>query len=222
MNPRPTGTVTFLFTDIEGSASLWEHHSSSMSIALHQHNYLLRHTIEAHGGHVFKTVGDAFCAVFQSARAAVQAAIEAQRALVREEWGAIGPIRVRMALHTGEVEERDNDYFGPCVNRVARLLSAAHGGQVLMSAVTRALVRDLALPGISLIDLGEYRLKDLHRPEKVYQVVTPDLPTRFPPLKTLRSQPNRRSSQSGVCKAKQREATRLVEVCARVTLRWSL
>jgi class 3 adenylate cyclase len=129
----PTGTVTFLFTDIEGSAKMWERSPQAMQAALARHDELLRLTIEERGGYVFKTVGDAFCCTFTTATEALDAALEIQRKLFDEEWQVTDPLRVRMALHTGAVQERDGDYFGPPLNRVARLMSAAHGGQVLLS-----------------------------------------------------------------------------------------
>jgi class 3 adenylate cyclase len=132
----PTGTVTFLFTDIEGSTKLWERHPEAMQAALARHDEILRGAIEQHGGYVFKTVGDAFCCAFPTAPDALEAALDAQRLLLKERWGESTPLRVRMALHMGAAEERDGDYFGPPVNRVARLLSAAHGGQVLLSLPT--------------------------------------------------------------------------------------
>src|SRR5690349_5670915 len=124
----PTGTVTFLFTDIEGSTHLWEEHLASMRLALARHDALLRVAIERHAGVVFKTVGDAFCAAFAMAPNAIEAALDAQRSLAAGTTDL--PLRVRMALHTGTVEQREGDYFGPPLNRVARLLSAGHGGQV--------------------------------------------------------------------------------------------
>jgi class 3 adenylate cyclase len=181
----PIGTLTFLFTDIEGSTRLWEHNALAMQAALARHDELLRWAIEEHGGYVFKTVGDAFCAVFPTVPDALQAAVEIQRRLFSSEWVQTGPLRVRVALHTGAAEERDGDYFGPPVNRVARLLSAAHGGQVLLSLPAQELVRDQLPAGTSLSDLGEYRLKDLFRPERVFQLSAPDLPSEFPPLRTL-------------------------------------
>src|SRR5215213_2535117 len=126
----PMGTVTFLLTDIEGSTVLWEQHPGAMQAALARHDAILREAIGAHRGHVFKTMGDAFCAAFSTAPEALGAAADAQRALHGEAWGETGPLRVRMALHTGAAEFRDSDYFGPPLNRVARLLIAAHGGQV--------------------------------------------------------------------------------------------
>src|SRR5215210_362725 len=179
------GKITFLFTDVEGSTSLWEREPKAMSEALSRHDEILRTAIEAHNGYVFKTVGDAFHATFSAAPDALQAALEAQRALLREAWGPTGPLRVRMALHTGVAEERDEDYFGPSLNRVARLLSAGHGGQILLSLATREAVGD-GLPDESgLRDLGERRLKDLSSPEHVFQITAPGLRSEFPPLKTL-------------------------------------
>jgi predicted ATPase/class 3 adenylate cyclase len=181
----PTGTVTFLFTDIEGSTTMWERDRETMSKALARHDRILRDAVEERGGYVFKTVGDAFCCAFWTAADALDAALEVQRTLFGEEWQQTGPLMVRMALHTGAAEERDGDYFGPPVNRVARLLSAAHGGQVLLSLPTQELVRDQLPAGTSLRDLREHRLKDLFRPERVYQLLAPELPSEFPPLRTL-------------------------------------
>jgi predicted ATPase/class 3 adenylate cyclase len=186
----PTGTVTFLFTDIEGSTKMWERSPQAMQAALARHDEVLRNTIEEHGGFVFKTVGDAFCAAFPTAPDALEAALEAQRTLLSEQWQQIGPLRVRMALHTGAAEERDGDYFGPPLNRVARLLSAAHGGQVLLSAATHEMVRDRLPAGAILTDLGERHLKDLFRPERVFQLTAPELPSDFPPLRTLEAYRN--------------------------------
>jgi predicted ATPase/class 3 adenylate cyclase len=181
----PTGTVTFLFTDIEGSTRMWEKNAPAMQAALARHDTLLRLAIEQQGGYVFKTVGDAFCCAFPTAADALEAALDAQRLLLKERGGESDPLRVRMALHMGVAEERDGDYFGPPVNRVARLLSAAHGGQVLLSAATHEMVRDQLPAGIKLAELGEHRLKDLFRPERVFQLLAPDLPSEFPPLRTL-------------------------------------
>lgn len=135
MAEAPSGTVTFLFTDIEGSTRLWDAEPERMQQALARHDALLREGIERQGGYVFKTVGDAFCAAFPAAPAALSAALHLQRALSGEE--ALASLRVRMALHTGAAEQREGDYFGPPLNRVSRLLSAGHGGQVLLSEVTQ-------------------------------------------------------------------------------------
>src|SRR5947209_1941577 len=181
----PSGTITFLFTDIEGSTRLWEQHPDGMRDSLARHDALLRQAIEAYGGYVFKTVGDAFCAAFPTAVDALGAALAAQRALQVEPWNEIGPLRIRVGLHTGMAQERDGDYFGPALNRVARLQAAGHGLQTLLSQSTYELVRDHLPLGVSLQDLGEHRLEDLVRPERVFQVLSPDLPSDFPPLKTL-------------------------------------
>jgi predicted ATPase/class 3 adenylate cyclase len=217
----PTGTVTFLFTDIEGSTKLWEDNAPAMQAALARHDGLLKWAIEEHGGYVFKTVGDAYCAAFPTAADALEAALEAQRRLLSSESEETGPFRVRMALHMGAAEERDGDYFGPPVNRVARLLSAAHGGQVLLSLPTQELVRDQLPAETTLRDLGEYRLKDLFRPERVYQLLAPKLPSEFPPLRTLDAfrnnlplQPTpligREKEVSEVCDLLRTEETRLL------------
>jgi predicted ATPase/class 3 adenylate cyclase len=188
----PTGTVTFLFTDIEGSTKLWERDTEAMQDALTRHDAILHGVINEHDGYVFKTVGDAFCCAFSRATDALEASLEAQRALLTEEgWPEeAGPLRVRMALHAGATEEKDGDYFGPPVNRVARLLSAAHGGQVLLSLATQELVRDQLPPDLELQDLGVRRLKDLFGPERVFQLMAPGLPAEFPPLRTLEGRPN--------------------------------
>lgn len=186
----PTGTLTFLFTDIEGSTKLWEAHPEAMRTTLARHDALLRTSIESNGGRVFKTVGDAFCAVFSLANDALAATVAAQRSLHQESWPESVPIHVRMSLHSGAAEERDSDYFGPALNRVARLLSVAHGGQILVSGATHALIQDHLPAGVGLTHLGIHRLKDLDRAEQVYQVLHPDLPNPFPPLRSLNNTPN--------------------------------
>ena len=206
MATLPTGTVTFLFTDIEGSTARWEHQRQAMQRALVRHDATLREAIEAHGGHVFKTVGDAFYAVFTTTPDAVNAALQAQALLQRESWQeAIGTLQVRMALHTGVAEERDGDYFGQPLNRVARLLGAGHGGQILLSLATHELVRDQLPAGAELRDLGEHRLKDLIRPERIFQLVAPDLPRDFPPLRTLDTLPNNLPLQRAPLVGRERE-----------------
>ena len=185
MHLIPSGTITFLFTDIEGSTQLWEKHPEAMKMSLARHDVILRQAIEAHGGHVFKTVGDAFCAAFPSAPDAISAALDAQRAISAESWDEATVIKVRMGLHSGAAEVRDNDYFGPTLNRVARLMSAGHGGQTLLSAMTRELVQASLPEDVALRDMGERGLKDLIRPEHIYQLTVPGLQTDFPPLKTL-------------------------------------
>ena len=186
---HPIGTVTFLITDIEGSTRLRQAQPDAYVVSLALHDALLGQSIEAHGGYVFKTIGDAFCAAFATAEAAVVAAVAAQRSLQSADWG-LAPIRVRMALQTGAADFRKGDYYGFTLARVARLLSAGYGGQTLFSAATQALMSDRWPPGISAQDLGEHRLKDLVRPEHVFQLVVPGLPADFPPLKTLEAYPH--------------------------------
>lgn len=186
----PVGTVTFLFSDIESSTKLWEAHQDAMRGALARHDALVRHAILDAGGHIFKAMGDGFCAAFETAPAALEAVVAAQRAISQEEWPDKTPIKVRMAVHTGTVESRGGDYFGTPVNRVARLLAAGHGGQSLISQTTYGLVRDMLPRGASLRDLGAHQLKDLAREELIYQVEHPDLPSEFPALRTLSTRPN--------------------------------
>jgi predicted ATPase/class 3 adenylate cyclase len=177
--------VTLLFTDIEGSTRLWEEDPAAMSVALARHDQILRDVIDRHHGHVFKTVGDAFCAVFSLAPDALRCAIEVQRDLGEERWPEAAPLRVRMALHSGDCEERDGDYFGPTVNRAARLEATAHGGQVVLSGSTYELVGGEIPDGVRLRSMGQHLLKDLSRPESIYQLVIDGLRDDFPPLRTL-------------------------------------
>jgi class 3 adenylate cyclase len=170
MSGAPSGTVTLLFTDVEGSTQLWDAEREAMGGALRRHDVILRDAIEQAGGYVFKTVGDSFCAAFSRARAGLDAALDAQRNLADESWPTSRPILVRMSLHAGACEERDGDYFGPAVNRAARLLTVAHGGQVLVSGVAAELLSDDLPGGVGLRELGTQQLKDLSRPERIYQV----------------------------------------------------
>jgi len=188
--PWPEGTVTFLFTDIEGSTHLWETYPESMRIALARHDALVRAAIVESNGHVFKTVGDAFCAAFAMAPDALSAGLAAQHALASEPWPEDAPIKARMALHTGAVESRDDDYFGAPLNRAARLLATGHGGQTLLSHATYELVRDSLPAAVALHDLGAHRLKDLARPERVWELRHPGLRHDFPPIRSLSTHPN--------------------------------
>lgn len=190
MAELPSGTVTFLFTDIEGSTARWELQPDAMQVALARHDTILRAAILEYGGHVVKTMGDAFHAVFARPADAVAAVLDAQQRLQSEAWGQVGPLRVRMALHTGVAEERDGDYYGASVNRAARLTSTGHGGQVLLSEATASLVRDALPDDATLLDLGEHRLKDLSRPERIYRLAHAHLAADFPPLRSLNRVPN--------------------------------
>jgi predicted ATPase/class 3 adenylate cyclase len=164
----PSGTVTFLFTDIEESTRLWDERPDSMRPALARHDELLRSSIVRHGGHVFSVAGDGLAAAFQRSGDAVAAAVDAQVALAAEPWPAGAALRVRMGIHSGEAEERDGNYYGAPLNRAARLMAAAHGGQVVMSDVTAGLV--VGAPGIGLVDLGVHRLRGLIEPARVFGV----------------------------------------------------
>ena len=171
----PLVTLTFVFTDIEGSTALWEREAGPMRAALRRHNELLGAILARHRGKVFKTMGDAFCATFEQAAAAIDAAGEIQRALDAEKWPTTTPLRVRIALHTGPAHAVGGDYFGTTLNRCARLLAVARGGQTLLSAATVELL-DAALPeGVSLVDRGLQRLRDLPRPLHVFQLSHPGL-----------------------------------------------
>jgi predicted ATPase/class 3 adenylate cyclase len=180
----PTGTVTFLFSDIEGSTIRWDAHRAEMRDAVRRHDDLMRVAIERHGGYVFKTIGDAFCAAFSVVDEGIAAALEAQRDIAAEDWGAVRGLRVRIAIHVGTADERDADYFGPTVNRVARLLAIGHGGQVLLSGAAVQAI-DVLPSQATLLDLGRHRLKDLTDPEQVYQLCAPDLDAEFRPLNSL-------------------------------------
>src|SRR6478609_9410858 len=171
----PSGAVTFLFTDIEGSTRRWEADADGMRVALDAHDGILRDAVEAHGGWLFKHTGDGVCAAFASPRAAVDAAIAAQRALA---------LPVRMGIATGEAELRGADYFGPPLNRAARVMAAGHGGQILLADSTATL-----LSGVDLLELGPRRLRDLPMAIEVFQVRATGLRTDFPPLRALEASP---------------------------------
>ncbi len=185
MTDLPSGTVTFLFTDLEGSTRLWEEHPDAMHDALARHDELVREAIESHAGHVVKTTGDGFHAAFATARDALDAALYAQLALTAEPWASTGPLRARMGVHTGEAQHRAGDYYGTSLNRAARIASVANGGQTLLSRASAEIVQDALPDGCLLSDLGEHRLRDLSRVERVFQITAPGLSTQFPPLRTV-------------------------------------
>jgi predicted ATPase/class 3 adenylate cyclase len=217
---RPSGIVTFLFTDIEGSTRRWEAHPAAMAVAIARHDALLHTTLTAHGGLVFKTTGDGCVAAFAVPEAAVAAAVAAQRVLTAEEWDpAIAPLRVRMGLHSGTTEARTGDYFGPPLNRGARLLAAAHGGQVLLSGATHELVRDTLPSGVALRDLGEWRLRDLTRPERLFQVLVADLPAVFPAPRTLDQQTHNLPAQPTPLLGREQELAALGALLRRTGVR---
>lgn len=176
----PAGTVTFLFTDLEGSTALWEAHGEAMRVALARHDELVRTAVAAHGGAVFKHTGDGFGCVFTDAGSAVLAAVEAQDALAGEDWGEVGGLRARMGLHTGPAKPDGGDYHAPAVNRAARIGDAGRGGQVLVSASTRALAEDVLVDGPGTVDLGEHELRGLAHPVHLHQLVHPHLDPAAP------------------------------------------
>jgi class 3 adenylate cyclase/tetratricopeptide (TPR) repeat protein len=188
--PLPTGAVTFAFTDIEGSTSRWDRDRTAMQDAVRRHDAILRAAISEHGGQVFKTIGDAFCSTFERPERAVTAMLAAQRMLSAEDFSAIDGLQVRTAIHCGTADAREGDYFGPAVNKVARLLAIGHGGQVLLTAEAAALVGGALPSDVSLRDLGAYHLKDISEPQRVHQLLAPPLPSDFPPLRSLGTLPS--------------------------------
>ena len=181
----PSGVVTFLFTDIEGSTRRWETDAGAMRAALAAHDEVLHGAIETHGGWLFKHTGDGVCAAFSSPKSAVDTAVAAQRGL---------ELPVRMGIATGEAELRDGDYFGAVLNRAARVMAAGHGGQILLAESTAGL-----LSGVDLVDLGPRRLRDLPTPVEVFQVRTAGLRTDFPALRALDTSPgNLRSATTSL------------------------
>jgi len=181
--PLPTGTVTFLFTDIEGSTALWERDDAAMRLALAKHDAIVRKAVEAAGGTVFKTVGDASYCAFERPEDAIAAAIAAQRSLARAKWPAsIGALCVRMAINSGTAQIRDGDYFGTSLNRMARLLDLANGEQVLLGESAASLARDRLPADVTLRDLGSHVLRDVTSRERAFQLVAPGLRGDFPPL----------------------------------------
>jgi predicted ATPase/class 3 adenylate cyclase len=192
MADLPTGVVTFSFTDVEGSTRLWEQHPEAMRQAMRQHDELIEAAVASNGGVVVRPrgEGDSRFAVFLRPTDAVAAARDIQHSLAAEPWPTPRPLRVRMALHTGEADLRAGDYYGADVNRCARLRAVAHGGQTLLSQPTFDLVRDALPTDVSLRDLGEHRLKDLQRPEHVFELDVVGLPAEFPPLQSVDAFPN--------------------------------
>jgi len=186
MADLPTGTVTFMFTDIEGSTRLWKEHPHAMQTALARHHAILQQVFKAHNGHIFQIIGDAFCAAFTHAKDALAAAMEAQRSLHAEPWDETGPLRVRIGLHSGTAEVREGDYLSSLtLVRVQRVMSAGHGGQTLLSPATADLVRHQMPTDTHLRDLGKQHLRGLAQLERIFQFIVPDLPTVFPPLRVV-------------------------------------
>jgi predicted ATPase/class 3 adenylate cyclase len=222
MAQLPSGTVTFLFTDIAGSTALWERDRATMRAAVDRQLTILRSLITAHHGFLYKTIGDGTQAAFTSADEALRAAVAAQRALLQETWGEPpGPVKVRMALHAGEaIPDTRGDYLAAPLNRLSRLLAAGHGGQILLSQTVQQLSRGALPAGAALRDLGEHRLRDLLEPERVYQLLHPDLPDQFPPLKSLENRPNNLPLQPTPFLGREQEVAQVVALVRRPEVRF--
>jgi predicted ATPase/class 3 adenylate cyclase len=184
MSELPTGTLTFLFSDIEGSTRLLQSLGERYPEVLETHQRLLREAFGAHAGTVVGTEGDSFFVVFPDAHEALAAAVASQRALEDHEWPEGARVRVRMGMHTGQGRLGGDNYVGLDVHRAARIAAAGRGGQLLVSAATRSLVEDGLPEHVTLLDLGDHRLRDLERPERLYQVMIPGLPSDFPPIRS--------------------------------------
>jgi len=216
----PSGNVTFLFTDIQGSTRLWERDAAKMRSALERHNAILASAIRAHGGHHFKTIGDAFQAAFADPGAAIAAAVDAQRALDVEPWPETGPLRVRMALHRGPADPPPTgDYMAPVLNRLGSILSAGYGGQVLLSAAARDAIGDRLPEGVIALSLGTHRLRDLLEAEEIWQLAIPGLPTTFPPLKSLEGHPTNLPQQPTALIGRDEAIARLRDLLAQASTR---
>jgi predicted ATPase/class 3 adenylate cyclase len=223
--PRlPAGTVTFLFTDIEGSTRLWQRQPEGMKTALARHHEILKQAIESSGGYVFQIVGDAFCAAFHTVSAGVGAALAAQRALASEPWSDATPIRVRMAVHTGTAEVHAGEHTsgeyvsGLTLSHAARLLSVGYGGQILVSTAAQQMLHDDGTARVELRDLGVHRLRDIAGAEHIFQVVAPGLPTAFPALASLETVPNNLARQLTSFVGRKREIAEVQRLLAETRL----
>ena len=217
----PTGTVTFLFTDIEGSSRMWEADAAAARLALRKHDELVIGGIETAGGLVVKSrgEGDSHFAVFSRTGDAVTAAVTVQLALAAEKWPTEKPVRVRMALHTGEAEMRMGDYYGRAVNRCARIRAVGHGGQILLSQASAEMVREQLPPDCALRDFGQHRLKDLSRPEQIFQIAVQGLRNEFPPLKSLNLVTHNLPAQATSFIGREREVEEVTALLARDDVR---
>lgn len=209
---------TFLFTDIEGSTRLWEREPERMRGALARHDALLRSAVESHHGTVVKSTGDGVCAAFDDPLDGISAALTIQRALAEPEATNGIELRIRSALHVGAAEQRDGDYFGATVNRAARIMSAAHGGQVLLSQAVAELVFDRLPPGVGLRDLGSIRLRDLASPARICQLLHVDLRQDFPALRSLEAAPSNLPQQVTSFIGRERELAQVRELLGRARL----
>lgn len=214
MAELPTGTVTFVFTDIEGSTRHWQDDGDAMQAALQRHDALLTDVFTSNQGVVFKHTGDGMCAAFRSAGQAMIAAAGAQRAIAGTDWNLARDLRIRVGVHSGEAEVREDDYFGASLSRVARIMDAGHGGQILVSNATASLTRSDAGEGLSLIDLGEHRFKDLGERETVFQLVGQGLDADFPRIRSLEAVPNNLPEQPTSFVGRARELSDIIELIA--------
>jgi len=218
MSSLPSGTVTFLFTDIEGSTRLARQHPKTWETLRYRHHQILREAIESNHGFVFQIIGDAFCAAFHKAGEALRAALEAQQQLQGESWGDC-VIRVRMGIQTGEAELHENEYQGYLtLSLVQRIMSAGHGGQILVSSVTENLLRGQLPKDVSLLDMGEHKFKDVPYRVRVFQVIAPDLQKEFPPLRVLDIAPNNLPTQLTSFIGREREAADIRRLLANTHL----
>jgi predicted ATPase/class 3 adenylate cyclase/lipoprotein NlpI len=219
MSSPPSGTLTLLVTEIEDSTQLWERHVSAMQAAHRRQLSILKGATEKNNGYAFDTSGDSYQAAFPTAEEAIKAAVDAQRLLHAEVWGEVGVLRVRMALHSGVVEESGDGYAGPLLNKAERLVSVGHGGQVLLSEVTCELARDTLPEGVSLRDLGEHRLKELAQPERIYQIVAAGIQSDFPHLRTVGEYPNNLPIQATSFIGREKQVARVREKLIRPDVR---
>jgi class 3 adenylate cyclase len=219
MRDLPTGTVTLLFTDIQGSTLLLQQLGERYANVLSECRDLLRTAFSEHHGHEVDTQGDAFFVVFALASDAISAVIDMQRALASHDWPNGAAVAMRMGLHTGEPTRTAEGYIGMDVHYAARIMSAGHGRQVLLSQTTRELVKHNLPEGVSLRDLGEHRLKDLLRPGHLYQLIIESLPADFPPLKTLDNSPNNLPIQPTSLIGREKEVAALLNLLRRGEVR---
>ena len=210
-----TAPVTFVFTDIEGSTRLWDIAPDAMRAALARHDAIGREAVEAHGGRVVKTTGDGMHAVFDDPLGAIRATLALQQALADAAATAGIALRVRCGVHLGVDERRDDDFYGPAVNRAARIMAAAHGGQILASEAVALVVRARLPAEVALRDLGEVRLRDLANPERLYQVLHPALRESFPALRSLEATPNNLPQQLTSFIGREREEKEVADLLAK-------
>ena len=180
---------SYWFSDIEASTRMWEKHPAAIGAAVARHDAIVRRCVEENGGTIVKTTGDGMMAVFEQPVAAALASVRVQQKLQDESWEETGPLRIRVGIHLGDAQERGGDYFGPAVNRTARVMSAAHGGQILLSSAVAEAVSGRLPSEVQLRDLGQHRLKDLAEPLRLFQIVVPGLPETFPRFQLSSSAP---------------------------------